>query len=175
MRAGWMVVTTAIVASACAAKAPIRVEPELPILEPPLPPPRVIALYVDDEEPEPAPVAVAPVPPPRPPARPPSKAEPHAEPARAAPARPVAAPPLTLTPSPGTEVQTEAAIRNLLGRAARDLSRVNATALDADGRAQFDIAQRFLQQADEALKVRNIVFAGKLADKAATLAAGFAR
>ena len=58
-----------------------------------------------------------------------------------------------------------------MDRASRDLSRVNAGALNHDGRAQLDQARRFLQQADEALKVRNIVFAGRLADKAATMAA----
>ena len=63
------------------------------------------------------------------------------------------------------------AIRELLGRAARDLSRVNAGALNTDGRAQYDTARRFLQQAEDALKARNIVFAGRLADKAATMAA----
>ena len=90
-------------------------------------------------------------------------------------ARPAPAPSLTLTPAPGSEAQTVAAIRDLLGRAARDLSRVNAGALNADGRAQFDTARRFLQQAEEALKARNIVFAGKLADKAATMAAVLVR
>ena len=58
-----------------------------------------------------------------------------------------------------------------MGRAARDLSRVNASALNNDGRSQFETARRFLQQAEEALKARNIVFAGSLADKAATMAA----
>ena len=52
------------------------------------------------------------------------------------------------------------AIRDLMGRAARDLSRVNANALNADGRSQFETARRFLQQAEEALKIPNIVFAG---------------
>jgi predicted translin family RNA/ssDNA-binding protein len=82
---------------------------------------------------------------------------------------------LTLTPSPGSEAQTAAAIRELMARATRDLSRVNAASLAADGRAQFDAARRFLQQAEEALKVRNIVYAGKLADKAATMAAVLVR
>jgi hypothetical protein len=78
---------------------------------------------------------------------------------------------LTLTPSPGTEAQTVTAIRALMDRASRDLQRVNASALNNDGRAQLEAARRFLLQADEALKVRNIVFAGRLADKAATMAA----
>jgi hypothetical protein len=85
--------------------------------------------------------------------------------------RPVSPAALTLTPIPGSEAQTVTAIRALMDRASRDLQRVNASALNHDGRAQLDQARRFLQQADEALKVRNIVFAGRLADKAATMAA----
>ena len=56
-----------------------------------------------------------------------------------------------------------------------DLQRVNYAALDADGRAQFDIARRFMQQADDALKGGNLPFAGKLADKAATMASVLVR
>jgi hypothetical protein len=63
----------------------------------------------------------------------------------------------------------------LLGRATRDLSRVNAASLNADGRSQYETAKRFIQQAEEALKARNIVFASKLADKAATMAAVLVR
>ena len=159
---------------ACAAKAQVRTEVELPLLEPPPPPPRVIAAYA-----EPEPLAVAPAveaaTPAKPPARPAraERPEPIAsppEPVEAA-ARPSPAPSLTLTPTPGSEAQTVTAIRGLMDRAARDLSRVNTNALNADGRSQFETARRFLQQADEALKIPNIVFAGRLADKAATMAA----
>ena len=76
---------------------------------------------------------------------------------------------------PHVKAQTANAIRELLGRATRDLSRVNVASLNNDGRAQYDTARRFIQQADEALKARNIVFAGKLADKAATMAAVLVR
>jgi hypothetical protein len=89
----------------------------------------------------------------------------------AATTRPASAPALTLTPSPGSEAQTVTAIRSLMDRARRDLQRVNAGALNNDGRTQLEQARRFLEQADEALKVRNNVFAGRLADKAATIAA----
>jgi hypothetical protein len=58
-----------------------------------------------------------------------------------------------------------------LSRASRDLGRVNAAVLDSDGKAQYATARRFQQQAEEALKSGNLVFAGKLADKAAILAA----
>lgn len=165
--------------SACAAKAQVRTEVEVPPLDPPPPPPRVVAAYLP--EPEPAPVAppAEPPAPVRPPVRPPRQ-EQKPEPAPTVPepaenaARP-APPSLTLTPTPGSESQTVAAIRDLLRRATRDLSRVNSSVLNADGRAQYDTAQRFIQQAEEALKARNIVFAGKLADKAATMAAVLAR
>ncbi len=165
--------------SACAAKAQVRTEAEMPLLDPPPPPARVVAVY----EPEPArlPVtpAVEPAMPPRPPARP-ARAEQKPEPVSAQPeptetvARP-APPSLTMTPSSGSESQTVAAIRDLLGRAARDLSRVSAASLSGDGRAQYEQARRFIQQAEDALKIRNIVFAGKLADKAATMAAVLVR
>mgnify|MGYP001197271439 CR=1 FL=1 len=159
---------------ACAAKAQVRTEVELPLLEPPPPPPRVVAAYA---EPEPLPVApsVEAATPAKPPARP-SRAEQRPEPIASpepsgAAARPSPAPSLTLIPTPGAESQTLSAIRDLMGRAARDLSRVNTNALNADGRSQFETARRFLEQAEEALKIPNIVFAGRLADKAATMAA----
>ena len=160
---------------ACAAKAQVRTEVELPLLAPPPPPPRVVVAYAEPE-PLPATSAVEAATPARPPARP-ARAEQRAEPIASplepveSAARPSPAASLTLTLTPGTEAQTVTAIRDLMGRAARDLSRVNANALNADGRSQFETARRFLEQAEEALKTRNIVFAGRLADKAATMAA----
>ena len=72
--------------------------------------------------------------------------------------------------------QTEASIRVAArDRATRNLQRVNYASLNADGRAQYDTARRFMHQADEALKTSNLVFAGKLADKAATMAAVLVR
>ena len=166
--------------SACAAKAQVRAEEQIPMLDPPPPPPRVVAIYVPQPEPLPITPVVEPATPVRPPARaarPEQKPEtitPSAEPVEAA-VRPQSGPSLTMTPSPGAEAQTVSAIRDLLGRAARDLSRVNATTLNGDGRAQYDQARRFIQQGEDALKSRNIVFAGKLADKAAAMAAVLVR
>ncbi len=182
MRLGRVLSLVLLTASlgACAAKAQVRTEAELPLLDPPPPPPRVVAVYHDEPEVVPVATAVEPSVPARPPARPPrpeSKPEPTPatlEPVQETP-RPTSPLSLTLTPSPGTEAQTAAAIRDLLARAARDLSRINAAAPNADGRAQFETARRFLQQAEDALKARNIVFAGKLADKAATMAAVLVR
>ncbi|MGH9385264.1 MAG: hypothetical protein ACRD2N_13360 [Vicinamibacterales bacterium] len=164
---------------ACAAKAQtVSVEPEMPVLDPPPPPPRVVAVYEEEvDEPEPAPVAPTTEKPPTParPAARPARPESRVDPPRVDLGKPAVPPPLVLAPKPGTEMQTEAAIRDLLTRAGRDLSRVNPASLSADGKAQFETAQRFLHQADEALKTHNLVFASKLADKAATLASVFAR
>jgi hypothetical protein len=173
MRAAALVLLTATL-GACAVKAQVRPEVEVPLLSPPPPPPRVVVAYAEPEPPpEPVPEAtvptVSPVRPPRPAQPPPPTGQPP-EPVEAV-TRPEPPPSLTLTPSPGTEAQTVTAIRELMGRAARDLSRVNTNALNHDGRSQFETARRFLQQAEEALKARNIVFAGRQADKAATMAA----
>jgi hypothetical protein len=135
----------------------------------------VVAVYPDETEP---PAAVAPVGEPVAPARPPARParpETRPEPARPDPKPRPVPPSLTLTPAPGTETQTEAAIRGLMSQAARDLARVNTAELSTDTRTQFNTARRFLQQAEDALKARNIVFAGKLADKAATMAAALVR
>lgn len=184
MRTPLIVVLTLIgptlLVGACAAKAQVRTEAPMPELDPPPPPPRVIAAY----EPEPEPIvatppveAAAPVRPAARPPRPEQKPEPAVttpEPAESV-ARPAPGPSLTLTPTPGSETQTVNAIRDLLGRATRDLSRVNVATLNTDGRAQYETARRFIQQAEEALKARNVVFAGKLADKAVTMAAVLVR
>lgn len=180
MKVGRLVALVLLTASlgACAAKAQVRTEVALPMLEPPPPPPRVVTDYQDAPEPVPVAPVVEPTSPARPPARPAraeARPEPPSTPLPAADAvRPVV-PSLTLTPSPGTETQTAVAIRDLMARAASDLARVNTGALNADGRAQVEAARRFLQQADEALKARNVVYAGKLADKAATMAAVLVR
>jgi len=176
-----LVVAALGVTGIACAKAQAKTEPEIPVLAPPPSPPRIVEIYIDEPVPtvEPSPVDTALMTPPSPPpARPPiTKPEPpKTEPARTEPERPAPAPPaLTLKPVPGSEAKTEASIRGLLNGATRDLQRVNYAALDADGRAQFDTARRFMQQAEEALKSGNLAFAGKLADKAATMAAVLVR
>jgi hypothetical protein len=172
-----VLVVVAFGAAGCSARAiaPMA-EPEIPSLEPPPAPPRIVAVYPDPPPPVPL-EATATVPPsavlkpqPRPTPPPPTQ-----EPARESAS--VASPPpaLTLTPAPGIEAKTEASIRVLLGRASSDLARVNGTSLNADGRTQLEAARRFVQQAEEALKARNLVFAGKLADKAVAMAAVLVR
>jgi hypothetical protein len=134
------------------------------------------------EEPAPLPAATTEVaenapaarPAPKPPApKPPEPAKPEV--VRTEPERPPAPPPaLTLVP-PGNRSATEASIRDLLGRASRDLNRVNYGALNQDGKAQYDTTKRFIEQAEAALRGGNLVFAGKFADKAATMAAVLVR
>jgi hypothetical protein len=162
-------------------------EPELPPLAAPLPPPRVLppleggpiegAVATAAEEP---PATPRPTPrrrEPRPAAPAPADAErtdavpdaPPPEPASAAPA-----PVLQLTP-PGEEGRVQQGVRQQLAQADRDLSRVDYRALGVDARAQYETAKRFATLAEQALRDRNLVFAQTLADKAAAIAAVLAR
>jgi hypothetical protein len=74
------------------------------------------------------------------------------------------------TPLTADDAETERRIRDVIARARRGLSQVSVQGLGADARAQYDTAQRFLGQADEALTARNYMFAQYLADKADLLA-----
>ncbi len=176
-------VLLACLAPACAKSRPTVVA-EGPALSLTEPPPRVI---VPAEEP----LAAAPVPPevpgavtpPRAAARPPvrrpvaasSESEARQEtpavavevPVPVAPAQP---PELRAAPAAG-DASAERSVRDLLNRAARDLARTDYRRLTADARAQYDQSKRFSDQAEQALRERNFVFAATLADKAAVLAA----
>jgi hypothetical protein len=82
----------------------------------------------------------------------------------------------TNPPSPTLQTTTnvgevEQKVRATIALASRDLGRIDARALNAEAKAQYDIAKRFVQQAGDALTAKNFVFAGQLADKAAQLAA----
>ena len=57
-----------------------------------------------------------------------------------------------------------------MARAGGDLNRIDYRALNADARTQYDTAKRFIQQAEEAIRAKNLPFAKNLADKAAVLA-----
>ena len=150
----------------------------------PPPPPRAV-------EPEPAPVPATPTPQPDEPARPSPRPPARREPAKPEPARPEAPkpespaettkpeestrPPATLQTTPtGAEAELEKTIRATLGQAGADLARVDVRRLNSDARTQYDTAQRFIAQAEDAVRARNLVFAKSLADKAAALAAQLA-
>ena len=162
--------------------------PDAP-LDMPAPPPRDVEPN-DADVPAPVPLVSEPArsapvrprqtPPQQPRAEPPKTEPPKPEPPKpdtAAPESPKPAeepprPPTTLQTAPTTvEGEQERSIRSTLTRASSELSRVNYRALNTDARTQYDTAKRFIQQAEEAMKTKNLVFAKNLADKAAVLAA----
>jgi hypothetical protein len=184
----WMLfvclVQAALFAGACA-KARAAAAPDGPPLEMPDAPPRVLAPV----DPPPPVVVTVPETPPvveqRPPARPPARrangnpSEADARPEPPPPAPVAAQPPPGPVPTETRElraapsssaVDAERGVRELLTRATRDLNRVDYGKLSADGRTQYEQSKRFSQQAEQALRDRNFVFATTLADKAATLA-----
>ena len=170
---------TALLAGACA-KAHAKGAPDGPPLEMPQPPPRVVVAM---EEPIPsAPpeeAAVTAPASPRPAAPPATRATPRPEPKVEPPPAASAATDGRLTESrtlraPGDN-PSERTIRDRLSGASRDLARVNYSRLTAGGRTQYEQSKRFIQQAEQALKDQNLVFAATLADKAATLAAELVR
>jgi len=137
-----------------------------PALETPAPPPRVVptaqALIEGQPIVAPTPVGEVQTPAPATPPGPPVAAE------RPAPQTPEPPPTLQSTTNPtAAEQRTRAALVN----AQRDLARIDVRTLSADARAQYEIARRFVSQANAALNERNFEFAQQLADKAATLAA----
>lgn len=170
----WALVFLLAVSVGACAKAQAKTVPPGPPLAVPPPPARVLAPVEEPPLPTlPAEVPVtvtAPPPPVRPPARPSPRPEP---PAPVAAQPPVTEPPRALRASPSAaDAAAERTVREALARATRDLSRVDYSRLRLDGRAQYDQSKRFSQQAEEAVRARNLVFAATLAEKAATLAAG---
>ena len=84
-------------------------------------------------------------------------------------------PPPTLQTAPiGRENEEEQRIRTQLTHATNDLNRIDYRALNTDARTQYNTAKRFVTQAEDALKAKNLVFARSMADKAAALAAQLA-
>lgn len=170
------------VASGCA-RARARTMPEQPALEPPPPPPRLVqpmdfeaaerakAAGAATEGTDPSEV--------KPPAsdRPRERTKPDVS-KEAPPSKDVteAKPPepgksvVLETTAPGAQGEVERKVRALLSQARNDLDNVDYQLLNADGRTQYNTSKRFIEQAEQALADRNLVFAGKLADKAATLA-----
>jgi len=146
-----------------------------PALEMPPPPARDIepaALPAVVEAPTQV-AAPAPTPPPEPRRGAAPRPAPPREPPRADPPKPQAPtrPPANLQTTPATEdEELERGIRATLARASADLDRSDYRRLGADARTQYDTARRFILQADEAVRTRNLVFARNLADKALALA-----
>jgi outer membrane biosynthesis protein TonB len=154
---------------------------EMPALEMPAPPPRDVEPN-EAEAPQPVPLVAEPArntpARPRPAPQPPKPEPPKPEPPPVESPKPAEEPakaPTTLQTTPATEEgDVERGIRASLQRATADLNRVDYRALNADARTQYDTAKRFVRQADDAMRIKNLVFAKNLADKAATLAAQLA-
>jgi hypothetical protein len=169
-----------VAGSAACAKPQAKTSPTLVVLDVPPAPERVIptapaAAAEPEPEPEPEPEVTAPA---RrtatrqPRTRPdqPKVDVPTPPPADAAPTPAATSGPLLRKPQSADTDEAVRRIRAMLDRAARDLSRVNYTALKPDTRAQYDTAKRFIEQAEEALRSKNYDIASYLADKAQTLA-----
>ena len=166
--------------------AQAKATPDAPPLNMPEPPPREVEI-VDAEVPAPVPLVEEPArhAPTRPrpaPTRaesprqePPKPEPPKPEPVLIEPAKPIEEPPkplttLQTTPT-GAEGEVERGIRGVLTRATNDLKRIDYRALNPEARTQYDTAKRFVNQAEDALRAKNLMFAKSLADKAAALAA----
>jgi hypothetical protein len=112
-----------------------------------------------------------------PPTRPAAPKKEPVEPSQAAGA--VVAPPPPVTPAPTLEQPAQAKpdasegqVKTTIERAKGDLGKVDYKGLNADGKTQYDTAKRFIDEATQALAQKNFVYALKVADKAAGLAAG---
>jgi len=164
-----VVALASAVIAGCAANAAPLVPTGEPALNAPEPPARVVV-------PAPEQPTLPPV------EEPPPPVETTAKPARTAPPRPVVVAPPTEPPPAGTTpppvLQTSAntaeferRVRGQLALAHTHLAQINPRNLGVEARAQYDAALGFIRQAEDALKVKNLVYAGQLADKAATMAA----
>jgi hypothetical protein len=163
-------------AGACS-RPQARTVPEMPALDMPPPPPRVVEAVLDSE---PLDLPVEELPPglpSRPRVEPAQRTEaPRAEPrnepvASSGSAEAPRTPPTTLQiATPQREAQLERDVRAQLTLAASTLNRIDYQRLSVGARDQYDQARRFMSQAQEALQARNLPFAENLAGKAVTLA-----
>jgi hypothetical protein len=170
-------------AGACASASATSKSAERPALVIPLPPPHVVPLT---PEPVVEPVAEIPAVPSAPPAsrtgrgsretppRPVTENKPEAKP-EAVPEAPVAPPPVT-PPAPAPQLRpadstgAEGAVRATIDRARNLLNAIDYRRLSTERKKAYDDAKRFAQQADDALKSGNTVFAQGVATKSETLA-----
>jgi hypothetical protein len=191
--AAWLigvVVVAGAGASACATTHAKNTSDAPPLDMPP--PPARTTEATDTEPPAPVPLPEEPArrtppaarrqptpsPSPRPDAIKPDAAKPDTPPAvieAPKPSEEPPKPPPTLQTAPaGRENEEEQRIRTQLTHATNDLNRIDYRALNTDARTQYNTAKRFVTQAEDALKAKNLVFAHSMADKAAALAAQLA-
>jgi outer membrane biosynthesis protein TonB len=164
--------------------AQAKATPDMPPLTMPAPPPRDVEPS-DVEAPPPVPLVAEPAhsaparprPAPAPKSEPPKVEPPKPEPPATEPPKPAEEPkpPTTLQTTPtAVEGEVERGIRASLQRATSDLNRIDYRVLNNDARTQYDTAKRFVRQAEDNLRTKNLVFAKSIAEKAATIAAQLA-
>jgi type IV secretory pathway VirB10-like protein len=163
----------------CGTKARAETVPDGPPLAVPVPPAHEIAIEQIVEAPPPEPL---PVPEPTPPAPPkptvtrtPARERETPAPVAAQPAPAPQTPPAETTAVRAASAADERLVREQLTKAATDLNRVDYKRLSAAGKSQYDQSKRFADEAQQAIKKRDFVYALTLADKAATLAAELVR
>jgi hypothetical protein len=154
-----------------------------PALEVPPPPPRIVEPLPAEPAVTIEPVADLPPPPatassrPRPPARdvaskeatkPETKPDSPPPPETVAPANPPANPAPQIR-TPGDNSETARQVRDILDRAGKTLSSIDYRVLSPQRKESYDTAKRFIQQAEDAIKTSNFVYARFLADKADVL------
>jgi hypothetical protein len=151
-------------------KTPPKVQP-ITAMAMPSPPAHVLIPVVLTEPPEPAPVEPDPpavTPAPNRPGRGNTSTRPAERPATtAAAAEPAPPPPAIQTTADGRQAD---AIRSKVSDAELKLNALNLRELNVSARAQVEQARGFIRMANEALKIKNYLYAEQLARKAAAVA-----
>jgi hypothetical protein len=180
------VVSFAMAAAGCSRLSARSVPEPPPPLDVPAPPPRVVEA-AGTEPPNPgtlvdAPASGAPssrklperVEAPKPETKKPESAPPPAPVTEVPPVAP------TEPPTPATTLQTtppdrepalEQEIRAKLNRAMRNLDKIDYGSLPNSAKQQYDLAKGSVRQAEEAIRLKNLVFAQTHADRAVIIAA----
>jgi hypothetical protein len=162
----------------CGSKARAETLPDGPPLAVPVAPAHEIAIEQVAEAPPTEPLPAPEPPPPTPPvprtAPPAPRAEtppPPTQPAAAPPQQPDA--PVVRAAPAGSA--NESNVRALIKKAGEDLLLVDYKKLSKEGQAQYDQSKKFSDEANQAIKDRNLPYALTLAEKAANLAAELVR
>lgn len=166
--------------TACGTKARAQTLPDGPPLTVPKAPAHEIVIEQVAEAPpqEPAPEPVV-----EQPAQPPAAPRQQRQPTRtetAPPSQPAVTPPAPDPPvvraAPAAAAGDEKKANQLIAKATEDLTkRIDYQKLSAQGKEQYENSKRFRDQAEQALKERNVLLAVTLAEKAAQIAAELVR
>ena len=107
---------------------------------------------------------------PKPEPRPETPPESGGAPLPQTPAQPSAAVPPLRTPSTADDQSAARNTRAVVDRARGMLNAIDYRQLSVERKAQYDTAKRFIEQADDAIKSGNYVYAQSLGEKAETIA-----